>query len=424
MSPALTDRRRRQALTLLIVINLFNYIDRYVLAAVLTRIGAEMLSGDPKLNTKEGLLSTVFLISYMVLSPVFGILGDRFARWKLIGVGVLLWSLASGASGVAGNYWLLLFTRALVGVGEAAYGPVAPTLIADLYPVEQRGKVMSWFYMAIPVGSALGYTLGGVADAFLDWRWAFYLVVPPGLLLGVLCFFLPEPSREMRSAHHARWSDYAELLRTPSYLWNTFAMTALTFAIGGIAFWMPKYIAEFRGAGSLAKVNLTFGIITVITGISATLLGGITGDALRTRIRGAYFFISAIALALAFPMLLLILYMPFPVAWIFIFLAEFCLFFNTGPSNTALANVARPHVRATAFALNIFVIHALGDAISPPIIGWLADLTHSDLHPKGNLDVGFVVVGALMLLGSAAWFVGSKTLDRDTARASTPLDEA
>ena len=400
----------RLALGMLLAINLFNYIDRYVLAAVLVRIGDEMLSGDPSRGAKEGWLALSFLISYMVLSPLFGVLGDRFARWKLVGIGVILWSLASGASGLAGSYWILLATRALVGVGEAAYGPVAPTLIADLFPVERRGRVMSWFYMAIPVGSALGYALGGQADAHLDWRWGFYLVVPPGLLLGVLCFFMPEPARAIRDKAHAkpRLSDYMELLRTPSYVWNTIAMAALTFAIGGIAYWMPTYLEG--KAGTLSTVTTIFGIVTVITGITATLLGGLVGDWLRKRVRGAYFIVSAAALALAFPCLLLILSGHFPLAWTWLFLAEFFLFFNTGPSNTALANVTRPQVRATAFAVNILCIHAFGDAISPVILGVLKD------RAGGDLTTGFTVVGAVMLLGSVAWFIGARYLDRDTNR--------
>ena len=135
-----------------------------------------------------------FMVLYMVGAPVFGRLAESHSRWALVGIGVILWSLASGASGLAATFLGLLLTRCLVGVGEAAYGPVAPTILSDLYPVEQRGRILAWFYMAIPVGSALGYVLGGaVADSSIgelggrllgihaeSWRWAFFLVVPPG----------------------------------------------------------------------------------------------------------------------------------------------------------------------------------------------------------------------------------------------------
>lgn len=411
--PVLSLRNRRLALLLLVGINLFNYLDRYVLAAVVTRLGTEFLHGDAAAKAKLGALATVFLLSYILLSPLFGFLGDRFARWKLIGIGVILWSLASGASGLAGSYWVLLMTRALVGVGEAAYGPVAPTLIADMFPVEARGRIMSWFYMAIPVGSALGYMWGGLADDSMGWRWGFYFVVPPGLLLGLLCFFMPEPPRGHApgAQQRARFGDYAALLRNRSYMWNTMAMTGLTFAIGGIAYWMPDYITAYRQAGELGSVNKIFGAITVITGITATLAGGLTADALRKKVRGSYFVSSGVALALAFPLLMLLLYQPFPMAWVWIFLCEFCLFFNTGPSNAALANVTKPTMRATAFALNILIIHSLGDAISPAVIGAIAD------HTGGNMNIAFGAVGLSVLLGATCWLIGAKHLDRDTELA-------
>ena len=407
----------RAALGLLLAINLFNYIDRYVLAAVLPRIGQEMLAGDPNAEQKKGWLATAFLLSYMLLSPVFGWLADRFPRWTLVGIGVILWSIASGESGRASAFLVLLATRMFVGVGEAAYGPTAPTIISDLYPVKVRGKVLAWFYMAIPVGSAIGYGLGGLMAGIGHWRWAFYAVVPPGIILGLLCFFMPNPARgladgKLAVTHKPKLGDYLVLLRTPSYVLNCGGMAALTFAIGGISHWMPTYINEFRKGGDLASVNMIFGAITVATGISATLLGGIIGDALRGRVRGAYFVVSGAGLLVAFPFFLCMLVVPFPWAWIFVFLAEFCLFFNTGPSNTALANVSHPSIRATAFAFNILIIHALGDAISPPIIGALTD------RYNHNMNVGFAAVGAMMLAGAALWFVAARYLDRDTAAAS------
>src|SRR5262245_527866 len=178
----------RLALALLLCINLFNYIDRQVLAAVEPDIRRELLPDDANAKTKMGFLSTAFLVTYMLAAPSFGWLADRVSRGKLIGIGVIVWSLASGGSGIrwplelALAFWILLLTRCLVGVGEGAYGPVAPTLLSDLYPEKVRGQVLSWFYLAIPVGGALGYALGGQMSAWRPedgWRWAFFSVVPP-----------------------------------------------------------------------------------------------------------------------------------------------------------------------------------------------------------------------------------------------------
>jgi MFS family permease len=296
-------------------------------------------------------------------------------------------------------------------------------VIADLYPVKIRGSVMAWFYMAIPVGSALGYVLGGQVEAWTgNWRWAFYLVVPPGILLGLCCFLMQEPPRgqaELRSTEPTRklgWEEYRTLLQTPSYILNTLGMTAMTFAMGGIGYWMPRYIHTDRGEPNLAQVNLIFGGILVVAGLGSTLLGGIVGDKLRTRYPGAYFLVSGTSMILGFPLVLLVLWVPFPYAWALVFLAVFSLFFNTGPTNTILANVTHPAVRASGYALNIFVIHALGDAISPPVIGLIA--SHS------SMGVGFFVVSLLMLLGGIFWLCGARYLERDTALAPTRLDFA
>lgn len=406
---------------LLLGINLFNYVDRQVLAAVEPLIRDHF--GVSK--SQMGWLATVFLLSYMVFSPLFGWLGDRMSRWLLVAIGVILWSIASGGTGLAGTFAILLITRCFVGIGEAAYGPVAPTILSDLYPVAQRGRILAWFYLAIPVGSALGYVLGGKVASLAagwspnPWRWPFYVVVIPGIALGIWAFFMrdPRPSRATgEPSPRTKVADYLALLHNRSYVLDCAGMTAMTFAIGGIAFWMPSYIYEYRYQknASLDNINLIFGGITVVAGFLATLAGGWAGDYFRKRFAGSYFLVSAAGLLAGFPMFLLVLFTPFPLAWVFVFLAVFCLFFNTGPSNTILANVTHPSIRATAFAVNILVIHALGDAISPPAIGYIAD--------KSNMNVAFMVVSAMFVMGGIFWLLGAKYLERDTAAASGAAD--
>src|SRR5213082_639948 len=150
------------ALLLLLGINLFNYIDRQILAALEPDIRASFFAPDDvNAMTKTGLLGDAFFVTYMISAPILGLLADRFSRWIIIGIAVILWSLASGASGLAATFGLLLVTRVFVGIGEGGYGPAAPTVLADLFRVETRGRVMAVFCAAIPVGSALGYVLGG-----------------------------------------------------------------------------------------------------------------------------------------------------------------------------------------------------------------------------------------------------------------------
>src|SRR5581483_3501328 len=209
--------------------------------------------------------------------------------WILVGVSVALWSLASGGSGLATAFGVMLLTRAFVGIGEAGYGPSAPTIISDLYPVARRGSVLAWFYLAIPVGSALGYAYGGFFDQ-AHWRWAFYLVVPPGLVLAIWSFFMPDPPRGNSADARPKIGDYLHLLRMSSYTLNTAAMAAMTFAIGGISFWMPRYLCDVRGLPASAKMK--FGAITAVAGLIATLSGGWLGDRLRARFSGSYFLVS------------------------------------------------------------------------------------------------------------------------------------
>jgi MFS family permease len=411
--PKISARQAKISLALLLGINLFNYVDRSILYSVqeTVRIRFKVTS------SAIGWLVLAFLVTYMLLSPIFGWLADRYSRWMLIGIGVALWSLASGASGLANSYAALLATRCMIGVGEAAYGPVAPTLISDLYPLAVRGKVLAWFYAAIPVGSAIGYILGSPFAHPGRWHYAFFLTLPPGLILAACCFFMKEPKRGASEENetpqrNATAADYKVLLKIPSYLLNTAAMAAMTFAIGGVADWMPTYLTVDRGL-SPEKSGLIFGGIVVVAGLIATLTGGIAGDKLRTKIPGSYFLVSALGMLAGFPLFLLLLITPFPLGWVVLFLAVFCLFFNTGPSNTALANTTPPSIRASAFAINILMIHILGDAISPGIIGTIRD--------HYSLNLGFVAVSGMMLIGGLLWLWGMKYLAADTAAAPNRL---
>jgi MFS family permease len=397
------------SLLLLLGVNLFNYIDRYVLAAVEPEIQAHFFApDDPNAHALTGLLGTAFLVTYMISAPIFGWLADRMSRWLIIGASVILWSAATAASGLAGTFAMFFAMRLLVGVGEGGYGPAAPAIISDFFPIESRGRVLSYFYVAIPVGSALGYAIGGFVTSHWGWQTAFFAVAPPGVLLGLACFLQRDPRDQSKAVKSERPTlrDYIRLARIKSYVWNTLAMTALTFALGGLAFWIPRYL-QHRGLPPSSRI--VFGGMLFAAGITATPLGGLVGDLFRRRFGGAYFLVSAIGVMIAFPVSAAIVFVPFPLAWVFMFVALFLLFFNTGPSNTAIANVTQPSVRAMAFAVNIFIIHALGDAAAPPLIGFVADRT--------NMDVAFLVVTVAMFIAGVLWLCGAKFLAPDIAAA-------
>lgn len=417
------------SLGMLISCNFVNWMDRQVLSAVVPSVRDEFLKGndhavpailhwlhpgqDPQ-NAALGMLVLCFMGAYMLLAPIFGIL--PFKRWHIIGGGIILWSLATGMSGLAGTFGMLLFSRFLVGVGEAAYGPLAPAMIADLYPKEKRGTMMALFMLAVPCGSALGYILGGAVDAMLGWRWAFYLPVVPGLILGGLCFMMPEPARQDKQSRKVSLKEVPILLKTPSFLYAMAAMTAMTFCIGALGYWMPSYVHEYRQAGSLAAVNVIFGGMILVTGIGATFAGGYLADKLRPRYNGIDFLLPAAALVIGLPLFLLALYTPFPFAWLLIAATCAVLFAGGAPMNTIIANVVPSSMRAIAYGLNILVIHLLGDAISPMIVGAAAD--------GSGMHIAFMSLSVVVALAIVFCFLGSKHIVKDMTLAAEKENKA
>src|SRR5947207_6724455 len=294
----------RTALFLLLAINLFNYIDRQILAALEPDIRASFFAADDvNAMTKTGLLGDAFFVTYMISAPILGLLADRFSRWIIIGSAVILWSLASGGSGLAATFAILVATRVCIGIGEGGYGPAAPPILSDLFPIETRGRVMAIFCRAIPVGSALGYVIGGLIGAHLGWRWAFYLAAPPGLLLGLLCFWQRDPRV---TAHHLAQEsprrslrDYLRLFRTRSYLINCIAQTLMTFVTGGLGYWVSAYLVYPNQSPAISRT--IFGLITVVAGLISTLLGGVIADKLRARFAGSYCWVSGMGMLVACP---------------------------------------------------------------------------------------------------------------------------
>src|SRR3989442_3715142 len=187
----------RVGLVVLTFINLFNYLDRWIVAA----LAESMKHSELHLSdTQLGALMTGFLIVYMLAAPVFGSLGDTRSRNRLLSMGVAIWSLATALAGFARNYAGLFAARAAVGIGEAAYGTISPALLADYFPRQQRGRVFAIFFAAIPIGSALGYIVGGLGDHYFVWRQAFFVAGVPGLVLAALAVLLYEPPRGVQDS--------------------------------------------------------------------------------------------------------------------------------------------------------------------------------------------------------------------------------
>jgi MFS family permease len=394
----------RLGLAILSFINLFNYLDRYVVSALFESLKHSELHLS---DTNLGSLLSGFLLVYTLTAPIFGALGDAGARPRLIAFGVFCWSLATALSGFAGSYPALLAARAAVGIGEAAFGTIAPSLLSDYFPAVQRGRVMSIFFCAIPVGSALGYVIGGLVDAHFGWRAAFFVAGGPGLALAALCLLLRDAprgnagQRQRPSLAAQTRNTYRQLLRNRPYVLTVLGYAGYTFAVGGLAAWMPAFLERVRGM-SPKDATVSFGAIVVMTGFVGTFVGGWLGDYCAKYSRQAYLWLCALSTLLAAPFVWGALSTASPLRYVVcMVIAQLLLFLSTGPVNAAILNLVPPLERASAVALSIFAIHLLGDAVSPILIGRLSDAS-SLAVAVGVVPVAVVVAGALWCLAARA----------------------
>jgi MFS family permease len=381
---------RRPALILAILtgLNLLNYMDRTILAAVLARIqDKSQLDLD---ELQGGTLATAFLIGYFATSPIFGALADRATKSEgifggrkvLMAFGVLVWSAATWATGHAHSFVTILLARAVVGVGEASYAAVAPTIIDDLAPPERKGRWLSVFYLAIPIGSAVGYLLGGFIEKRFGWRMAFWFAGGPGVVLALACLLIAEPARTPRKKEPL-FAMLRPLAGQRLYRRAVAGYCLSTFALGGFAHWAPKFIFAEYGM-PLDKANYVFGLVLIVAGALTTSLGGWLGDRAGKRLAASGEFppdealprghlrVCAIASFLGAPFAAAAFLSPTPVLFfVFMFLAIASVFLGNSPINAALLSSVPAHLRASAMAISIFAIHILGDMWSPPMVGAL-----------------------------------------------------
>lgn len=387
----------RTALALLTALNLLNYIDRSVLFAVQPLVQTEF----HLTKTQLGYLTSAFLAFYMVAAPFAGPLADRYSRKLIIVLGAFFWSGLTLLTAVTHTYWELLLRHTLVGIGEATFVTIAPSLVADLFPENVRGRIFGIFYLAIPVGTAAGYIVGGKLGPSLGWRYPFYVAALPGFLLAIALLFIPEPPRGQYDTQKEtpQRGTLRGLARNPAFLTVTLGMAAGTFSLGGIQVWMPTFLSSARGY-SLEAANLMFGKIVVVAGIVASLAGGWIGDWLLPRMKSSYYFVSAVSMGVGVPVMIVGLFSQGRFMMPAIALAAFLLLLNTSPLNTALVNSVGAHIRATAIAANIFIFHLLGDVPSPTLMGYVAD--------HHSLQAAFILPIIAMALSSAILFYGMR----------------
>ncbi|MCM2267296.1 MAG: MFS transporter [Elusimicrobiales bacterium] len=391
----------RKVLFLVFGLSLFNYIDRQVLYAVFPLLKADLRLSDAQL----GFLASSFMIVYMCVAPFVGYFGDRVRRPVIIGASAIFWSISTLFSGLVKNYGQLIMTRSAVGVGEAGYGTVCPSFLAEWFPVERRARIMALYALAIPAGSAVGYLLGGFLGQHFGWRNAFFIVAVPGMLLGIIALFLKETPEKTQRSEHIAFSGYKALLKNRTFLLICLAQSIGTFSVGGMAAWMPSYFVRTFGV-SVAKAGFLFGAVTVAAGLAGNFAGGWAADWLHKRTKRSYFIVGYMSFFLSIPFgVAALMTSDLNLALAMLFFAEFFVFAYSGPYHAAIVEVVPVTMRSMAFALDIFIIHALGDAISPFLLGVVSDSI--------GLTAAIFIAMIYLLLGGVTSIVAGETYKKD-----------
>jgi len=439
---------RVAVVTVLFGVNLLNYMDRWSVASVLPELQAEFSISD----AQGGLLTSAFVFSYMLLSPIFGFLGDRLVRKNIMAGGVAIWCVASLMGSFSSRFEDLLVCRSLVGVGEASYATIAPTLIADLFAVEERARWLSLYLIAVPLGSALGYVIGGTTAAYIGWRWAFrFTPISAAILMLILYFCMHEPPRGQADggvselAHpsssldqdtgcSAFFLDARDIWKTQSFVFSTFGMTCITFVLGALAQWGPSLLTrincleEKHVSECKYHINLIFGIISCITGIFGTLLGAWLSTRYSRPENSADAFLCSIGLALAGPCIALSLFVApnsLLLSWVFIFLSEVAVTMTSAPVTAILLYVTIPRQRSLASGMQTLMMHLFGDASSPVLVGYIADYLHfSQGFDRGEgLQRALYPTAIWALLGSIFFVIAAVFLPRDRHSIASRLAE-
>ncbi|HVV71258.1 MAG TPA: MFS transporter, partial [Verrucomicrobiae bacterium] len=397
-------------------LNLLNYLDRFVLNAVRTPLASEFGIG----YGASGRTVTAFMIGYFLTSPFFGYLGDRLSRKWLIAFGISVWSLGTVFTGMAGGFAALLGFRVLVGLGEASYATISPSLISDAFGPAKRNNALTVFYVAIPVGSALGYLIGGEISAHWGWRYAFIWAGLPGLLLAIVLLPFREPERGQadlgagQTVARPTLGDYTKLFVNRDYQLVVWGYVAYTFALGAFGFWGPTFLEKVHGL-STAEADRFFGGVLVFAGLVGTFAGGFAATAWHRRNPAGYAWLLALSVLSAVPTAVAAFLATTPAATMALLaVSMFLLFLSTGPVNTLILETVPVNLRASAMALSIFMIHLFGDMWSPEIVGRLADAW------GGNVRTAVLVLPIVLAVGGVLWLIlALKTASRSSAGPGT-----
>mmetsp|Transcript_33126 Transcript_33126/g.77520 ORF Transcript_33126/g.77520 Transcript_33126/m.77520 type:complete len:481 (-) Transcript_33126:18-1460(-) len=430
VAPNRRQEGARAALVTLSAINLLNFADRYVPSAVKTLLQEELKLSD----AETAYPTTAMLGVYMVSAVIFGVMADRqiMDRRLLLAMGVALWSVATMLAGVAQDLQQLILFRSLVGVGEAAYMTIVPPMLSDFYPRSERNAAYAIFNVTMPLGGALGFVLAGIVGSMLGWRAAFFICGAPGLLVALLILRLNDPPRgindretpegaipltdesggeldreaeNLNASYDGAWSSAKAILTNSRYMVATFGLIAQSFAIGAFAEWYDTLLVR-EGVATIGQAGMILGAATAFGGIYGTIAGSKVAQKYEGRWRSAYFLVPAIFTVPAFLLALAatsFVHKP-SIAYTSIIFTEICTFTATAPLNTVSISIMPVALRSRSAGLQIFLIHVLGDVLSPPLVGLISDHT-------GSLQLALQVVCFAFLISGAWWYFGARCLE-------------
>ncbi len=414
-----TKRQAGFAFTVLFIVNVLNYADRYVLSAILPSIKHEFNMSD----FQGGLLISSFLIVYAVATLPLGVWADRGVRKNIVAFCVGIWSLSTALAGFAQNLLQLFSLRAILGIGEAGYAPASLSLLGDFFSRSRRARVLSYWSIGTLIGAAIGVALGGLVADTLGWRWAFYIVGIPGLIAAFLAWRIIEPARgtfdyeaDVANAtspaleHGSFGKDFlgtiSKLIKIPTYWVLVGAFVFSFFTIGGTSFWLTTYLTRDFGL-SLTSAGSISGIVLICSGLVGTILGGWLADLAQRRHPEGRLFVSMLGFLIGAPLVLLAFLIHTLPLFIAVFVvAAISLNFCTGPLNAVIQDIIQPSMRATAVGLALLLAHLLGDAAAPTVIGLISD--------QSTLRTALTITAPVFLfLAGLVCLIGLRTVARD-----------
>jgi len=418
---AVSDSYRRYALGLLVVVYVFNFIDRQILSILAEAIRVDLGLTDTQLGFLGGVAFAVF---YTFAGIPIARWADRGVRRSIIALGLFVWSGMTAVTGLANNFLQLSLARIGVGLGEAACSPPAHSMLSDYFPPEQRGRAFGIYSLGIPIGSAIGILAGGWIKEIFDWRTAFYVVGLPGIVLAVIVrWTLREPQRgywEGRSASDPI-PDSVPIPEVLRYLWKRRSFRHLSLAAAlhafygyGASLFLPVFMIRVHGMGE-GELSLYLAAVVLAGSAVGTYLGGSLGDRLGPRDRRWYMWVPGISTAVGIPFACFVYLWPEGrQALIYAGIPATLLgAMYLGPTFAMAQGLARADMRAMVSALLLFVINLIGLGLGPQAVGLLSDL----LKPTYGVDsiryalLWVVVVGAVW--ASFHYYMAARTLRED-----------